>query len=277
MPPARTPTRTQPEICRPPARLREKAAVLACLTMLALAGCDRPPAADASEANAPAAPIVAAEPPAARDAMALLFPKGAPKGYRLSLLGSQALPGAGRQAVFISAEPTAPLPAAMDGIVVGAVVFAQTANGWRAETVQGHIATIGQVRMTDDPVEIARLGIGRASVAFLVPDGGYGQGISEEGSRVLAYDKGRFSDLGFVRTGANNQGACSDDEDSKGGEGIPCWEYTGTLSAQPGSSPDHFDLKVRRSGEHNVNGAIVPAKDVVCTFDGKKYVCPDDD
>jgi hypothetical protein len=243
------------------------------LTILATPGCDgTPPTGSSGLAQKATAP---AEPPSASQAMALLYPGSTGQGRKLSLLGTGELPGQTpqRRVVFITTDAMDPTPVA--GLDVGAVVFVLDGDHWRAELVQPHIGIVAEERMTEDPLVIRRIDIGPSSVAFLVPDGSSNQGITVEGAHVFGYEKGRFADVGFIEVGEENGGNCADDDEGKALGRAPCWEYTGDIMAQPGARPDHHDLSVKRHGTRLVNGVIVPAKDIRCTFDGKRYVCPE--
>ncbi|MDD5035265.1 MAG: hypothetical protein PHE55_10965 [Methylococcaceae bacterium] len=261
-----------------PLTTRRYLLALGCLSAFALAGCDDSKPVDPSVEGKAHAPLSAASlsAPDASEAMAALYPGGPPKGRKLSPFGVRELPGddPSRQVAFIVAEETEPVQGSQ--LDVGAVVFARQGNGWRVESKHPHIGKIGDARMNEDPVDIARIEIGPGRIAFLLPSGGYNQGISEQGVNVFAYEQGRFLDLGIVFTGANNEGACIESDDSETASAAPCWEYTGEILPQKGANPDYFDLEVKRQGEYAVNGAIVPVSDVTCRFDGKSYACPED-
>ena len=241
------------------------------LASLQLCCCEWGRTLEAAEVR-PDAPRTVYAKPSARDANRLLFPDGAAKKFESTLLGVQTLRERAqeRQVFFVSSMPRPTVPGASARL--SAVVFVRQGDSWLAEAVERNIAKIGEKRMTDDPVDIPLLEIAPGRMAFLVPDGGYFQGIGEEGVRVLSYRPGHFADLGYVRVSANNQGACEEGTISK----VACWEYKGRLSTQRGKSADYFDLRVRRTGERELKGRIVRATDVVYTFNGTRYTSRDD-
>ena len=246
---------------------------LCCATMLVASGCDKSPSATAP--GTVQETIAPAKPPSASQAMDLLYPEGPGQGRKLSLLGTSELPGGASQSqiVFIACGAVDSTP--VDGLDVGAVVFVSDGDRWRAELVQPHVGIVAEERMTDDPVVISRVDIGSESVAFLVPDGSSNQGIAVNGMHMFAYEKGRFADFGFVQTGEENGGNCADDEEGKALGRAPCWEYSGEIIVQPGARPDHHDLRIKRTGTRLVKGAVGSVSDIVCTFVGKKYACPE--
>jgi hypothetical protein len=242
--------------------------------MLVGPGCDKPSQPDTRgpAATAEAAPTA---PPSVNAAIALLYPVGSGAGQKLSLLGTGELSvGTQRkQIVFVAASAAASTP--VDNLNVSAVVFAPSGGRWWPELVQQHIGTVADMRMTDDPVVIRRIGIGPASAAFLVPDGGSNQGITVNGVHVFAYENGHFADFGFVKTGEENGGNCADDEGGKALGRTPCWEYSGNIVVRPGLTPGRYDLIIKRQGTQFAKGAVAPVKDIVCTFTGRQYACSD--
>lgn len=99
--------------------------------------------------------------------------------------------------------------------------------------------------------------------AFLVEHTGGGQGYTQVGRSVWAFEQGQWRDLGFIETGGNNEGAAR--------AGQARYSFSGSISVLPGTST-HPDLLVKRHGTIvDAHDHVVPAPDTRYVFTGRSY------
>lgn len=161
------------------------------------------------------------------------------------------------------------------GAQVGAITYQWTGWAWQPVAKQPDIATLGawgDLELTQVP---ELLNLSPNSVAFSLDSSYLSQGISSSGKTLLGFAGKEWRELGQIRTGGSNAGACDEDADPRDPAGAgPCWEYTGVVSVATGQESDYPDLLVIRSGtEPAANGAaVIPARNVTYAYDGKAYV-----
>jgi hypothetical protein len=163
------------------------------------------------------------------------------------------------------------------GVKVGAVTYKQTDSRWQVVSKQPKFGDFGEWGDASEVKQAEILQLSPDTIVFMIDTGAGMGGFFESGKVLFAYSKNNWRDLGYVQTDADNSGIC--DETSKQafsdkGDSIPCWSYTGTISAVSGQNTEYPDLLVTRTGtESGENGvSIVPAKNVIYIFNGEKYI-----
>jgi hypothetical protein len=150
--------------------------------------------------------------------------------------------------------------------LISAAVYELHSGKWELKGATKHFTRFGSWGAAGKIPSAQVVPFSVGTVAFLVEMGYSNQGYSDVGSSVWTYSDGKWQELGFVRTGADNGGAVGEDSPEY-------FKYTGAVSAVPGAKP-FPDLLVKRTGKQWVSSddrKVVPAQDVVYAFIFDRY------
>ncbi|MBC3805935.1 hypothetical protein H8K52_01090 [Undibacterium seohonense] len=163
-----------------------------------------------------------------------------------------------------------------DGVDVDVVTYKQNLDKWEVIAKQpkiGGAGTWGSVQ--EAKFEILKLS--SKSVALLLDGFESGQGYTHEGKSVYIFAKNNWVNAGYVATGGDNSGTCSDeplvDED-----GIllmgPCYSHKGTISVDSGSTSEYPNLLITRTGTESKEPgkSIAPAKNITYIYKNGSYI-----
>lgn len=176
----------------------------------------------------------------------------------------------------IDPETKAVLDSHADGANVSVVVYQQVNKQWQLFSKQINVGNFGSWGDVPDIKQVPTLQLSPDNLAFLIESGSSGQGYTDTGKGVLAYNPKlkNWKDLGFVQTGGDNAGACDDSPQPADSVLSACWAFTGEITlTKSGKNPDFPDLLIKHKGTtSDDNNKIIPVSDRLYVFNGEQYV-----
>lgn len=176
----------------------------------------------------------------------------------------------------IDPESKAVLDSHADGANVSVVVYQQVNKQWQLFSKQTNVGNFGSWGDVPDIKQVPTLQLSPNNLAFLIESGSSGQGYTDTGKGLLAYNLKlkTWKDLGFVQTGSDNAGACDDSPQPADSVLSACWAFTGEITlTKSGKNSDFPDLLVKEKGtSSDDNNKIVPVSDRLYVFNGEQYV-----
>lgn len=156
---------------------------------------------------------------------------------------------------------------------IGAITYKLIDKQWLPVAKQKTFTTFGAWGETPDIKEADVLPLGGTS-SLLIESASFGQGYLYEGKTIFALEKTGWRDLGFVQTGGNNSGNCSDDPKDQQDGLSPCYSYSGKISVgQNEPNGQYPNLTISHTGTNrDANRKIVQATGESVKFNGKDYV-----
>lgn len=124
----------------------------------------------------------------------------------------------------------------------------------------------------NDPIKIEQ-NFSKDATAFLIVSGWSGQGYTDEFTTIIAFRDNKWQDLGSIKTGSDNHGACDESEQAKStGAFKACWQNNGSLTVVRSKDSDYPDIIVMRSGtKSSRNNDVVAARGATYHFKKTKY------
>ncbi len=147
------------------------------------------------------------------------------------------------------------------GVDVGAITYKQYGVHWAEISKQPQFGSAGQWgEASEAKTEVLQLSPN--SSAIMLDAGGTYQGVTEIGKKIFVFALNSWRDVGFVKTGEDNSGDCSEEGRS------PCFSYEGVISVVKGSMSDYPDLLVTRTGTDIQwdTRAKIPANNITYIF-----------
>jgi hypothetical protein len=162
-----------------------------------------------------------------------------------------------------------------DGVILNVVVYQQVGRQWQLFAQQKNIGVWGEWGDVLETKQVPLLVLSDNVLAFLFEGGATGQGFSETGMGLFSFnfkDKA-WKNVGFIKTGGDNSGACDDSPQSEDSM-IPCWQYTGEITVTKiGENPDYPNLIVHHKGTTaGFDNKVIPMRNRVYFFNGEQYV-----
>jgi hypothetical protein len=161
---------------------------------------------------------------------------------------------------------------------VSIVIYQLINNQWQLFSKQLNVGEFGSWGDVPGLEKAQILQLSSDNLAFLIDSGFSGQGYTEEGKGLFSFNFNNktWKNLGFVQTGGDNEGTCSDHPAPDESFIHACWSFSGEITlAKTGKNPDYPDLLVKRRGTtSDDNNKIIPARDQLYTFNGEQYVEP---
>lgn len=128
--------------------------------------------------------------------------------------------------------------------LVGASRWVQHGDVWTATKASKCLAPLGSFATFNGVAQVAQLGPQRHGLVLHNPFEDWQHTLivvdDLQAGLSIAWSK--------VTADGNTQGLSSCLEAELQGHEVPCWKYTSTMSFQPGSSPDFYDLILQKSG-----------------------------
>lgn len=173
-------------------------------------------------------------------------------------------------------ETGEPVGGHVDSSAIAAITYKKTPEGWIVASRQKNPFTqAGAWGVAPQPEAggVEYLVPSPGLTMLLVPGAYMGQGYAEEGVSLLAFDGQSWTDVGYLHTGGDNAGVCSDEDDAELEEDWkPCWSYTGKVAVFASPDQKYPDIIVVHSGTKGSGaGEVGAVPNEVFTFRKGRY------
>ncbi len=185
--------------------------------------------------------------PSSRDALVRIY--GGQQRADSKLWFSQRFLDGGLQKYVVFGKRESSSPHSV-GAVIGAAVYLWNGKSWQLETVAPDVGTIGTFGKAPKSRQATLLSIANDALGFVFEYTDGQAGYHTIGARILGYQGGKFSELGWIKLGEDNAGSCdvSPARLRLAKQGIACWSYGGKVTVADAGVGKYRDLIVVHKG-----------------------------